>query len=860
MSTPDITNGTARNHTHPNSARVRNDGSSFMDAYGLLTGHRTYFLQRSAADVRHGRAGCRTFHWAKDLTVTTEKFNPEETDILCMVDVDMYMDIPKLLTNVFQPLLISTFCPSSVAKSTGEYSYTFNSNGTVKYDVSGGATYEHQVWNYGVDTTMAVSYRLGLFRINIYNVDRRRLDDDHQLILLTPIKQIITPIWSNAWLGGHSISRLNIVESVEGVDYLRMDVQTKTGLLRSTGRCGTFLSATIKAEEDDTLASMARNSKTVDLTIASIKTAVKDVNQADATILCEYHRKKTGDKPPVVYPVEHSVQRFQFLPSDYDPTAKSSLTPFMHPVLLGCFAPDVCKSNDIQAVNARIKDVAPKSDMTISAKMLMYMEEFISFLVPEPLQGHPVDFEAVWDKQGKPSQRRILEKAGQISGCVDGDPIQSFQKAEAYTKLTDPRIISTIPGVAKFNYSRYIYSFTTVLRATLWYAFGRTPLEIASRVGTICGKASWTTMTDLSRFDGRVSIVLRTLERMLMLRYFHAQYHRELTELMASQQDQRAYTKFGVKYPTGTSRASGSPETADFNSTDNAFMAYVSLRRTIHNNVVYSPKEAWDLLGIYGGDDGITPDVDAKQYETTCAEVGQVLEIDEIKRGEIGVTFLSRYYGPEVWHGATDSMCDLPRQLTKLHVTPSLPSNVTPLQKFSEKIYSYYLTDKSSPIIGPLSTALVRHFPFLVPKERNAHGLATYASLTDESSQYPNTYGDWMMDLTNKWVPEFNHDLFNKWLETVVSSKDAQLFLKVPLCGSLEVKQQSKSEVVVNGEVIPASQPSAPPEPKPAKASIKPSKEKEKKPFSEEDLKKMATMPCKLGKECKYGAKCRFKH
>jgi hypothetical protein len=853
MSCPDVKNGKARNHTHPVAAQVRNNGSSFMDLFSKLIGKETYFLQRSAADIRHNRAGCRSYHWAKDLSVRQDRFDPSPLDLLCLVDVDMYMDIPALLCHGFQPVLISTFQPSCVAKSEGEYCFTFDKNDIVQYDVSGGAHYSHKVWNYGTDVVMAVSKSFGITYVNTYNVDRRYLDDDHQLILLTPIEQIITPWWNPTWLKGDKVEYMKVAETVDDKTYLRLSVKTKERMMRSTGRPETYLCATIEAKRDDALASIARSSKSTDLTIAGVKTVLKDCEQEQAAILTEYHNCKRGIVPDVIYPIDKSVFNFQYDPKEYDPDAKPSLKPYMSPVILGCYAPVQCKSNDQAAINGRINDVKPSDDITVSAKMLMYMEEFLSFMIPTPHVGHPVDFDTVHEKQNRPSQRAILKRAGLVAALKDDSPIQSFQKAEAYGKITDPRIISTIPGVAKYNYSRYIYSFTKVLRQTKWYAFAITPIEIARRVASICLLALYAIMTDLSRFDGRVSIVLRTLEKLAMLRYFAIEYHKELAELMASQQNQRAYTKFGVKYGTGFTRASGSPETADFNSMDNAFMAYVSLRKTIRDGRPVSAQEAWDGLGIYGGDDGITADVDPNVYVATCSEVGQVLELDIVKRGESGVTFLARTYSLHVWHGATDSICDIGRQLSKLHVTPSLPITVTPLQKLCEKLYSYYLTDRNTPIIGQLATMVVTVFPELVPKDHNANRLASYYSLVPEEVQYPNndSADNWMISSVKASLPDFNFDTFNAWLALVTKLKDSSLLLKAPLCASYDITFSSKVPVVVNGVVV---------EPIPT-TEIKSDKPKVRKEYTAEQLAKMSTEPCKsfIAGNCMF-KKCRFKH
>jgi hypothetical protein len=851
--TPNPKNFPARNHTHPNSAAARNNGSTFMDTFGAICGYRPYFLQRSAADVRNGRAGCRTYYWGKDLTVGYSPVQPNKDDLLCIVDADMYMDIPALLCDVFQPVLISTFQPTRAAKSDGEYAFYFKPNGSVHYAVAGGAKYEHPVWNYGNDVAVAVTTRWWFInQHHVYNIDRRRLDEHHELILLTPIKTVSVPFFDlSSILGGQNVRRLNPIERVNDKDFVRLTVCTKEGLYRSTGKADTMLEAWTTAKEDDTIASLALISK-IDLTPATIKTVLGNTDQTTATILTEYHRARDSTSiGEMVYPVGESVFKFQYTPETYTPEAKASMIPFMSPIILGGYAPDRCLANDQAAINGRVLDIRPP-EIEVTPNMARHMTEFLELLIPTPHAGHPVSHEEVYNKQHRPAQRMILDRASMVSAAVVDDAIQSFQKSEMYEKITDPRIISTIPGVNKNNYSRFIYSFTNVLRATRWYAFALTPLEVAKRVATVCLLAMSVCLTDLSRFDGRVAAPLRRLEHLAMMRYFHKDYHKELCELMASQKNQRAVTTFGIKYPTGDSRASGSAETADFNSLDNAFMAYTALRNTINpmTGAANTPQEAWEALGIYGGDDGLTPDVNPDAYVAECARVGQKLEIDMKKRGDVGVSFLARLYGPEVWYGAMDSMCDITRQLSKLHTTVSLPPSITPFRKAVEKLYSYYLTDKNTPIIGDLASMIVRTFPDDVPSDPESRhlGLATYNSLYEESEQYPNSdsANGWMDEAVRKSMPEFDHAAFKTWLNAVEKSADKDLLLKPPMCGDWSVTHKTKVPVVVNGEVV------TPPR----------SPDKKKATYTPEQLASMKQRPCResAAGTCKRGDACRFKH
>jgi hypothetical protein len=395
--------------------------------------------------------------------------------------------------------------------------------------------------------------------------------------------------------------------------------------------------------------------------------------------------------------------------------------------------------------------------------------------------------------------------------------IKMFMKKEAYAEPKDPRPISTINGVDKGEYSKFIYTFSDHLKTCQWYAFGKTPKEIAERVCAVLEGAKRAVNTDLSRFDGRVSQVLRELEKLILMRAFHPSYHSQLLELHRSQYCLHGVGTFGTEYETDYTRCSGSPETAAFNSAANAFMAFLALRTTRRNGAFLTPAQAYASLGIYGGDDGMTADVDPAAYVKSCASVGQKLTVEEIKRGEFGIKFLARVYGPHVWFGDTSSCCDLPRQLSKFHSTIVLPPNVTPQQKLVEKCRSLFLSDPNTPILGELSIRVIACIGG-IPEPGPAKAIAHWNSFVDSDSQYPNERGDWMEAYCKESIPGVDLARFRRWLSTCTELND---FLKPPL---LVEPKPAKSEVpvVVDDDILPRSYKPVHQKPSKGKPSSKP--------------------------------------
>jgi len=803
MRTPaTVTKSKLVGHTHGESAKSRNNSAVSIDLFAMMFGKIAYFVQRSVSDERHHRQGCRSYHWGKDLNATREPFNPPPDCILSLVDVDMYLDMPHMLAHYPAPYMISTFQPTSVAQSTGEYTFTFDESDNVNYIVSGGAKYTHPVWNYHQDVFTASTSWLYLFKKNtVYNVDRKKLDDHHQLLLLTPISTYLsfsTPT--------DSLNRLKVAVKTSTETFLRLSIVKEEGLFMSTGKAMTYNCATIPITQDNALAGLV-SVNDVKLASSQVKQLLETNDTALSTILVEYHRSLAKHTVDYVFPIKESVVNYQYVNKYFDDQPKESLIPFMSPVILNCFSPVKSRANDEACVVGRVEDI--RSHVDITPLDVTLMSEFVDLLIPieHRHKYHPVDNSVVFDKQNRPTQRNALNAASLFAKTVDyNGMVQCFQKSESYDDIKDPRNISTIPKISKLNYSRYMYAITAYVQKFPWYAFGKTPKETAERVAEICKYAEEILLTDFSRMDGRVSNYLRDLEQMLCLAFFHVGTHAELLELLASQVNQRAVTKFGRKFDTGTSRLSGSPDTAVMNTICNAFIGYKAKRTLKVNGDYLSPEAAFKVLGLYGGDDGLTADVPAEHYAATALTTGQVLDAVTIKRGDNDVSFLARLYSPLVWFGDVNSMCDVRRQLSKLHVTSVLPSNITPIQKLAEKLASFILTDSNTPVLGDLCQVFVSKYSSFVPAVLGKgimRGVGYYHALADKGDQYPNENIDnWMDASFLRLNPSFDRLKFARWLDLISTTIDVNLVLRPPLCESSVTLPIVKVPVVANGELL----------------------------------------------------------
>jgi hypothetical protein len=805
VATPILRAGLVHGHTHPTSASDRSAASTFMDALALVTGRTAYFLQMSLADQRKGRIGNRTYFWPKDVQAAASQWAPPAGSLTCIVDTDYYIDMPSFLANTTDTVILYTFQPDSAAYSGPEYDYRFDQHSVVHYRMAGGAEYTHPVWNYGRDSCSATLWFWGFpIAHSCWLIDRKSTSRDHYLVHL-----VCSAHWGvlTAWLArlilpDTPLRRLRTHQN----GYTRLDVRTLEHSYTSTARLGQYACATVPVAVDDAIALTARLSK-VGLTAPQVHSLAGDDKPASLVLAC-YHRELNGERPDVVYPVDCGVRRYQF-GQNFDADAKPALVPFMSPFIHGAFAADITTSNEEMAIEKRVKSVQSNDQLTSFDVKLI--GEFVAHLVGHLRHtAHPQDVDLVYENQARPTQRRILNEASWVHTLKP--MINFFLKREAHQDVKDPRIISTMPGALKLNYARYMYTIAMHLKTAPWYAFGKPPLEIAQRVVDVCQSAQTVLLTDYSRFDGRRSPAMHAFERTFALALFAPEHHAAFAELHDAHSGNSAYGQCETYYEQHYQRASGGADTSDFNTLDNAFMAYKALRMTTVRGCYIQPDQAYAMLGVYGGDDGLSRDVDADRYIHAAATLGHKLEAVPIKRGSPGVKFLSRYYSPEVWFGRLDSCSDLHRLLSKFHVTPALPRNVTPEMKLIEKCRSAALSDHGTPIIGAYSIKVCSLSTGVHTGVEDLRELHSWSSANAEASeQYPNIVEDWAPAFFQAMRP-LDHARFERWLRT---AHTLQALLHPPLLAEPIEPTIPATAVTVDGEYHPGAP--VPPAPKPTR-------------------------------------------
>jgi hypothetical protein len=331
----------------------------------------------------------------------------------------------------------------------------------------------------------------------------------------------------------------------------------------------------------------------------------------------------------------------------------------------------------------------------------VYRDEFIELLIPDSLvhTGVPQTIQEVMEEQSRPTQRAGALAAQPFAFCYRF-LIKAFQKAECYAKLAAPRNIATTDADHRTRYGGFTRTFCEhIFKQQPWYAFSKTPEEIAHEVRRVAAGAEFIVPTDYSVWDGTHSEPLAQSELTAAKRFFHPTYHLELEKLLMDQYNAPGFTKFEIRYNTRWARSSGSSDTSLFNTFDNALVMYICLRDS-----GLGAKAAWDGLGLFGGDDGIQGNIPPGLLTRTTKRMGHKIKLAVVKKHQ-PVPFLGRIF-VDPW-AYLWSIADTLRQVRKLHLSTS-PADVPNYVALYQKCLGIITTDPTTPILSAYARSAIR--------------------------------------------------------------------------------------------------------------------------------------------------------
>jgi hypothetical protein len=819
-------------HSHPMAAANRNYALDFAQRLAMRAGLTVYDWQSSGASIAHDVKGIRVNYFAKDLKLEPKADKVSVDSLVTIVDTDYYLDMNKHLARVVRPTLLYTMVPEAVAGQDSDSSFFFDADNTVTNIVNGGSSYNHQLWNYSHDciTVQAAVRCLRLPFIGnvllkgkevvVYLVERKNIGKNRQLIFLIPMNAESISLFRARTLfrlRHQNLERLttNITikanEDHTASEWNILEIKKDDGLWVSFAPVGSSAACTMPKALYDAMLVRVKHAGKVLPSLGDYKSSLavyypgKDqasmvgIMAATAHAFFSLKVAPRKDRLAAVLPVSYDVAEDPESGDSFKPT----MVAFMKPLVTSSYAFVDNIHSDERAVKGRIEDVKSKV-LEINPFEGQCMRDFTYELVNEAEAGLmvPLPSEEVAARQNRPAQMTIYYRAN--NALVDAPArIDSHLKKSAENgKISDPRLISQEPADSKIEYSACMYQVTDHILSRLpCITVGVTPKAIAERVASICQASDYVVAGDFSRMDGRVSNIFRVLEEMYTLRLFNRAYRRRIRELMKRTIGARARTPHGVKYNMGYSQASGRTDTIIYNSVRSAYVLYKARRLMIIDGQHPTHREAWDWLvanTAITGDDTLAGELDPTCFSKSADAVGQVLTSDVYQRDAPGVNFLARIYSPTVWHGTEDSMSDIRRQLSKIHL--SVGNILDKKGKLVAKGESYVLTDANTPVLGSFSKKIVELN--LGRGVRADVASSTWWSRYSADVQYPNENGnDWMSEQFDIDFPRFDKDFYTTWL---ASCDKLEHLLEAPGFET-EVKPQLKTEdrsVQVNNEIL----------------------------------------------------------
>jgi len=713
------------NHTHARAAGLRTQGNTWADRAIASIGHVPYSISCSSRDIRNGNSVSREIYFSKDVTINGRNDPIKQHHAFKLVDVDYYVDMPRLLSK-FKPVFLYTFVPEKVAGPVFNGTFYIQDDKVMTF-INGGAHYAHTIWDYDHDS-IQVDFWWGSV---IYLVEQKYLGDQRRVFFLNPSRCVFGPF---AWfLPGYRLVKTKY--TFDGINILR------TQSMRNDV-CESFLSianngsrSALRIREDLLIAATIRCNLSKDPSISDVERIFRSHSQenpdlAAAIFIQAYKTNRdlinetigTVTIPPYCDETSFSYQTLKpLVTEDGTPCARQIGKPFLDTG----FVPNRSHNNDTACVKGRIE--TPRNNVTrIPPFYLQCRSEFVKLLIPDELVHTyaPESEFFVETKQNRPTQRALADRAKPFS-FLHKFVVKAFQKAEIYGKVGFPRNISTVPTDHKLRFSAFTYPLASLVKSYPWYVFGLNPREVTDAVCSMAGSNVYLTSNDFSHFDGSHGSFKTELDQQIFLRLYAKQYHEELSELLKSMTNASASTSTGVQYNTGHSVLSGAAHTSICNTTINALIAFISLRLT-----GLSAQEAWNNLGLYGGDDNLNQKIPEAVHIKVCGKLGYHLKTTRIMAGH-PVTFLGRVFIDPWSTGA--SICDVPRRARTLHLTTIMtgaPDDVI----LHRRALSYKLTDPNTPIISNWSDMVLR-----CTKDRKGF------SITDKERP-------WLFDADNNWT------------------------------------------------------------------------------------------------------------
>jgi hypothetical protein len=725
-------------HSHPRAASYRTTVNIYINDLATKAGYIPYNVSRSATDSGDGT---RYFYGAKDLGIPFCDDTVTNQHCICMCDVDYYTDIGVWM-QYFRPIVLYTFIPNSVVGRREDYCWRVDGN-DVEFHVNGGSSYRHGLWEYTNDVVGTYARNGDLL---IFNLEQREIegDEDHRLVVLTPMAAVPPPFhWFLPPIPMIKRKKM-LFDSPKGPlqmlyepvkDMLSLSVKGSWQSVETTGRIYSAIEQRLQC-------------KTAPPLISDVERLLRAAGDESAAINAPLLFNMFGLK------LEKNVVRTTKVPTHYLPLGtsatedgKDSGTQVTGPLVT---QPALFASRGYNAdeatINGRVNKV--RNPIVPPRSYKEYATEFVSLVVGKPGVGSPLSAIEVHKRQATAQQKARFKMVEATLTTTPHNRLEAFVKAEPYSSVNDPRNITTMSPELTVMLSSYTLAFKEdVLKKHRWYGPGLNPKRTLKRLADMQAKGRAWLCGDYCRFDGTISEFLQKhVVYPCYMQWVAEEYRAELKGLLDRVFIRRGRTKENISFDPGYGTRSGSPITTDGNTKIAAYVKFCALRR-----MGYTPKQAFDMLGLKYGDDGVDEDEPGliEHLIGAAKDLGLKLEIQVFENGK-PFPYLGRYFVDPLT--SQDSFQDPLRTISKLHLTAN--KAVTPTQAAANKAHGYWITDSKTPIVGTWAKRVIE-----------ITGLKPKGLLREEQHR-----------MSNAW-PQKDRDLITQSMADVLGISEGELEL-----------------------------------------------------------------------------------
>jgi len=345
--------------------------------------------------------------------------------------------------------------------------------------------------------------------------------------------------------------------------------------------------------------------------------------------------------------------------------------------------------------------INPMNNKPLNSKYVSYMADFVDYLTPEKLT--PLETYEVCDQMNRPSQKRNRDNAMWVINKLPGFVKDLFLKREPVAQNKPARNICTVSANRLYTMGRFTMAASEFMsRRFKWWVWGVGSGATSRKFHETAKVKKQFIESDFSKFDASLPLLFTSLNELLMKRWF-PEWFDEIKEGLDDVFYQLVRSSKGLKFNYGHGRFTGENNTTLFNTIDQCFVQYCSLR-----DMSLSHEEAINIIdqSLYGGDDGITPYV-GQDLAATATALGMVADV-RIVDNNTPCRFLGRVYPSP--SESTDSYYDLASFVKCIHLV-NKEDKLDPIIGLINIVTGLTVTDINTPLISSFIKSVRRSYP-----------------------------------------------------------------------------------------------------------------------------------------------------